>query len=115
MNLPIYSIAFACAAAIAVGQVLFKFAAESMSVDGTPLSVRSVMWAILALSVYGGASVAWLWVLQRGTLGQLYPFMAIAYVLVPIASWCFFGEQFHAQYVVGVLFILIGIWLTTHA
>ena len=108
----VYFVAIACSAALALGQVLFKLSANAMQASGSYADVRGMLYLALAFALYGGASVAWVWALQRGGLGHLYPFMALAYVLVPVASWLFFEERFDGQYLIGVRLIVVGVILS---
>ena len=47
-----------------------------------------------AQALYAVTTVAWDWVLQRSELGTTYPLMALAFIVVPIASHIVFGESF---------------------
>jgi drug/metabolite transporter (DMT)-like permease len=59
--------------------------------------------------LYAIITIAWVWVLQKVELGKAYPFMALAFVLVPLGSHFIFGERFNPQYFAGVALIIIGI------
>jgi multidrug transporter EmrE-like cation transporter len=37
----------------------------------------------------------------------------LAFVFVPLVSYWLFGERFSMSYVVGIVLIVAGIWLTT--
>ncbi|MFT3818911.1 MAG: 4-amino-4-deoxy-L-arabinose-phospho-UDP flippase [Rubrivivax sp.] len=111
--LMVYVVALGCVLGLAAGQVLFKQAAIGLSASGTVFSSATLLPLIVALTVYGVATVAWVWVLQHAPLGRLYPLMALAFALVPLASHFVFGERFTPQYVVGVAFILVGIVLAS--
>lgn len=97
--------------AIAAGQVLFKLAANSMRTADGILQMPVLVPLFSAFVVYGVATLAWVWVLQFIDLSRAYPYMAIAFVLVPAASWMIFGERIDLRYVVGVLFICGGVAL----
>ncbi len=97
--------------AIAAGQVLFKLAANSMQTAGGIFQMPVLVPLFSAFAVYGTATLAWVWVLQFIDLSRAYPFMAIAFVLVPAASWMIFGERIDTRYVIGVIFICGGVAL----
>lgn len=102
-------IAFLCVFGIAIGQILFKLSANSLGVTGSFFAPKTAAILLIALSLYGVSTLAWIWVLQKIELGRVYPFMAMAFVLVPFGSYIFFGEKFHYQYFVGVALIVVGI------
>lgn len=105
----VYFTAILCVIGIAVGQILFKITAIAVKQAGTFLEVRPATLLLCALALYGITTIAWVWVLQHIELGRAYPFMALAFVLVPIGSYFILGERFQFQYFVGVAFILTGI------
>ena len=77
-----------------------------------PLSFLINPWFICALSVYALTTVGWVWVLRKVELNRAYPFMAVAYILVPFGSWIIFKESISLKYVAGMVLILTGIVLT---
>jgi drug/metabolite transporter (DMT)-like permease len=108
-----YIVAIACVFGIAAGQLLFKLTAASWRRSGTLFDQHTLWLLASAFLLYGITTIAWIWVLQRIELGRAYPLMALAFVLVPAASYLLFGERFHPQYLVGVALIVIGVSLAT--
>ncbi len=108
----VYLIALLCVVGIAIGQILFKYSASSLQLTGSILATPTVWIILSALALYGVTTIAWIWVLQFAHLGRVYPMMALAFVLVPLASHFAFDEQFTLSYVLGVLCIAAGIILT---
>ncbi|GFM66296.1 EamA family transporter [Pseudomonas cichorii] len=111
----IYLAALACVLGISIGQVLFKMTAQTFRQNGDLLDPVMLGWFFLSLFLYGITTIAWIWVLQKAELGRIYPLMALAFVIVPIASHFIFGERFHIQYFVGVATIMTGIVITAWA
>jgi drug/metabolite transporter (DMT)-like permease len=64
------------------------------------------------MSLYGVTTVVWIWVLSRSELGKVYPLMALAFVLVPVATYFLFNERFSMTYMIGIALIVGGIILT---
>ena len=64
---------------------------------------------IAALFVYGTATLLWIVLLQRVPLSRAYPFAALGFVLVPLASAWLFGERISVPYVLGAAFVIVGI------
>ena len=56
--------------------------------------------------------VLWVWILTHFTLSRSYPVTALAYVLVPLSGWFFFGETLDLKFGLGVVLICAGIVLT---
>jgi drug/metabolite transporter (DMT)-like permease len=108
-------VALLCVVGLAIGQILFKVSATSLSVTGSFFALKTATTLIAAMALYGFTSIAWVWVLQKVELGRVYPLMALAFVLVPVGSHFIFGERFQPQYFVGVALIMIGIVVAVRA
>ncbi len=111
----VQAVAILCVVGLAIGQVLFKLSAAAWSRTGSLFSPETIKTLGAALVLYGLTTVAWVWVLQKAELGKVYPFMALAFVLVPLASHFVLGERFQPQYFVGVSLIVIGIVIAVRA
>jgi drug/metabolite transporter (DMT)-like permease len=105
----IYVTAVLCVVGLAIGQVLFKVSAVSLSETGSFFSPKTAVTLFSAMALYAITSIAWVWVLQKVELGKVYPLMALAFILVPLGSHFIFGERFQPQYFAGVALIVIGI------
>lgn len=100
---------------MAIGQVLFK----QVSMQSPPLADwRAIVslglngWFVAAILLYGAATVLWISVLRELPLSRAYPFIALGFVLVPIAGRIFFDEVLDLRYFAGVVLIMAGILLT---
>lgn len=111
------SLTLLCVSMIAVGQVLFKLAATHASAAaGKPLLEQWVsVPMIVALAIYGVATILWVWVLQHVPLGIAYPVFAMAFFIVPVLAYFFLGESLSIRHFVGGLLIMAGIVVTTQA
>lgn len=111
-NLPAVSL-FACVAAISAGQLLFKIAAINLQPE---ISIQRLVtnWAlVLGLALYGAATIFWIWLLRTTPLTMAYPFMAMSFILVPIAASIFLGEAMSPRLIIGSVVISAGIILAT--
>ena len=108
-------VAVLCVVGLAVGQILFKVSATSLSETGSYLALKTFTTLFVAMTLYAITSIAWVWVLQKVELGRVYPLMALAFVLVPLASHFVFGERFQPQYFIGVAMIMVGIVVAVRA
>lgn len=104
--------ALLCVCGIAAGQILFKMAANSFASNGGKLLSAGGVILFSALALYGLTTLAWIWVLQRAELGKIYPLMALAFILVPLASHFLFGEAFTWRYAIGCALLVAGVVLT---
>ena len=98
--------------AISAGQLMFKYTATQIESDSRSFAFFLNPWFICALTIYALATVGWVWVLRKVDLNKAYPFMAIAYIFVPVGSWLIFRESVSLKYAFGIILILAGIVLT---
>lgn len=106
-----YPLLIAFAFLLSGGQILFKKAA--MDSAGEPL-LRGLLnwWMLVALVVYGVATVLWVAILRNTPLSVAYPFAALGFVIVPLAARLMFSEPIDLRYAAGAVLIVIGIALT---
>ena len=98
------------------GQMLFKQAALSLpAIDGVGALVALARnpWFWAAGTLYGVAVVLWVVILQKLPLSIAYPFVALSFVVVPMAAALFFHETLSMKTVLGALLILAGIYVST--
>ena len=101
--------ALLCVCGIAAGQLLFKCTADSQALSGSYLHSRTLLWLLAAMLIYGVTTFGWIWTLQQGPLSSLYPWMALAFVLVPLLSSVLLGERLQMTYWLGVVMIVAGV------
>lgn len=105
-------ITLVCVLGIAAGQILFKLAALSLAGGGS-LWVRWLNpYLIIALCVYGLATLLWVWVLRTVPLHLAYPLMALAFLFVPTLAHIFLGEPFHPKVFFGGALIMLGVFIS---
>lgn len=106
-------LALGCVIGISIGQLLFKASANELAKAADGYSTRGLVLLFTALAFYGLITLAWVWLLKSAELGKIYPFMALAFVLVPLGSHYFFGEAFTPRYFIGIGLIMAGIVVTS--
>jgi drug/metabolite transporter (DMT)-like permease len=109
------SLILVCVLALAIGQLLFKYTAQTLPNSETAFSLLSLstnIWFLLSLLIYGSATVLWVYILRHVSLTVAYPFFALSFVIVPLLSAVFLGEQVDMGYWIGIGFIIIGITIT---
>jgi len=105
----------AYAAGMSGGQLLFKSAALRYGAAGGDTSERLLgllhnVYFLLAVLLYAGLSVLWVWLLSFTPLSRAYPFVALAFALTPFLGALVFQEAVSARLIIGVLFILCGLF-----
>ena len=103
----------AFAVLVATGQLLFKRTAHGVAnITGVGAALRHILfdpWFIAALTIYMSATFLWIFALREVPLSKAYPFMALAFVLVPVGAMLFYGETLGYRYFFGLAFVLVGI------
>jgi drug/metabolite transporter (DMT)-like permease len=105
-----YVLLVAFALLLSSGQVLFKQAAIAGNAKPFPLALFNG-WLAAALVLYAIATVLWVWILRTTSLSIAYPFVALGFVLVPLAAHYLFGEPFEARHVLGTALIIAGLFV----
>ncbi len=105
-----YAIGMSC------GQLLFKIAAMRPAIaHGTTverlLGLLQNIPFLLALLLYAGFAILWVWILSFTPLSRAYPFVALAFALTPLLGGMFFAEPVSLRLLLGILFILAGLLL----
>lgn len=102
-----------CVTGIAVGQILFKLGALALSGASDNNWQRWFnSYLIIALCVYGIATLLWIWVLRTIPLHVAYPLMALAFLIVPTLSYAFLGEPFPLKTAIGGVLIILGVYIS---
>lgn len=96
-----------CALLGAVGQIFFKLASKSVTVN--ILSWVANWKLILGLFLYAVATVLFVMVLKFGNVSILYPVIATSYIWVVIFASIFLKEPFGLVKWVGIFFIILGV------
>lgn len=92
---------------LALGQVLFKFAASDINLSHPKTWIS--LWLVSALVAYGVATVAWLIVLSRIPLSVAFPFYGLIFLIVPVMAWLVLKEPIRLKVILGGLLILAGV------
>jgi drug/metabolite transporter (DMT)-like permease len=72
--------------------------------------------AILAgVSCYAVSLVVWILGLSRVPVSVAYPMLSVGYVINALAAWWLFGESVTAQKLVGIGFIVVGVYLVARS
>jgi drug/metabolite transporter (DMT)-like permease len=97
-----------CVVVISIGQLLFKAASSQLHFRRPLAEPGGLAILLLALALYGAATLVWVAVLAKAPLGRIYPLMALSFVLVPLGSLLFFKERLSSSYWAGTALIIGG-------
>ncbi|MEW6292759.1 MAG: SMR family transporter [Pseudomonadota bacterium] len=67
------------------------------------------------MTCYVISLVVWIMALSRVPVSVAYPMLSIGYLLNALAAWAWFGETLGAQKLLGIGFIILGVWLITRS
>lgn len=67
------------------------------------------------LACYAVSVVVWIMALSRVPVSVAYPMLSIGYIVNAFAAWWLFGESITAQKLVGIGFIVAGVWLVARS
>lgn len=107
LNVGMVVVILAVVGMLSAGQVLFKHAARVLDIT-RPATFLSLS-LIVALALYGVATVCWLFVLSRVSLSAAFPFYGLVFVLVPLLSWMILKEPLNISTLIGSAVIVVGV------
>ncbi len=95
----------------AVGK--FEFSAANIVPVGMKLAFEPHIMG--GLACYVVSVVVWILGLSRVEVSIAYPMLSVGYVLNAVAAWYLFGESMTAQKLVGIAFIVAGVFLVARS
>lgn len=113
MSIALTFATLACVLGISIGQLLFKKAATALPATLSWIGLLQNKWLIGALVLYGVTTVGWIWVLRHAPLHLAYPFMGLAFLVVPSLAWIFLSEPMHWRTLAGGALIMAGVALAS--
>ena len=95
----------------AVGEFSYSLA------NVVPIGARLASSPYIAggLACYVVSVVVWILALSRVPVSVAYPMLSIGYIVNAIAAWALFGESLGAQKLVGIAFIVAGVFLVARS
>lgn len=70
---------------------------------------------LAGLACYVVSVVVWILALSRVPVSVAYPMLSIGYIVNAFAAWALFGESLAAQKLIGIGFIIVGVWLVARS
>jgi multidrug transporter EmrE-like cation transporter len=91
----------------------FEFTASNILPVGLKLALQPHILG--GVGCYVVSLVVWIMGLSRVPVSIAYPMLSIGYVLNAVAAWYLFGESITAQKLIGIGFIIAGVFLVTRS
>jgi multidrug transporter EmrE-like cation transporter len=91
----------------------FAFSADNIVPIGAKLAANPPILA--GLACYGVSVVVWVMALSRVPVSVAYPMLSVGYIVNAFAAWLLFGESLGAQKLVGIGFIVVGVFLVARS
>lgn len=91
----------------------FDFTAANIVPIGTRLALEPHILG--GLACYVVSVVVWILGLSRVEVSIAYPMLSIGYIINALAAWFLFGESLTAQKLVGIGFIVVGVFLVARS
>jgi multidrug transporter EmrE-like cation transporter len=91
----------------------FAFALENIAPVGAKIATSPHILA--GIGCYVVSVAVWILALSRVPVSVAYPMLSVGYVVNAVAAWILFGESLTAQKLVGIGFIVVGVWLVARS
>ena len=87
----------------------FEFHIENLLPIGMKLAFQPYIMG--GMACYAVSLVVWIMALSRVPVSIAYPMLSIGYVINAFVAWQWFGEPLSAQKLLGIGFIVIGVYV----
>ena len=91
----------------------FAFAWENVVPIGLKLATSVPILG--GLACYVVSVLVWILALSRVPVSVAYPMLSVGYIVNALAAWMLFGESITAQKMVGIGFIVVGVFLVARS
>ena len=91
----------------------FAFALENLLPVGARIATSPFILA--GLGCYVVSVVVWILALSRVPVSVAYPMLSVGYIVNAVAAWLLFGESLGVQKLVGIGFIVVGVFLVARS
>ena len=91
----------------------FEFTASNILPVGMKLAFQPHILG--GLGCYVVSVVVWIMGLSRVPVSIAYPMLSVGYVLNAVAAWYLFGESLTAQKLIGIGFIIAGVFMVARS
>ena len=91
----------------------FSFVLDNIVPVGSRLATSP--YILGGVACYVVSLVVWILGLSRVPVSVAYPMLSVGYIVNAVAAWMLFGESLTAQKLVGIGFIVVGVFLVARS
>ena len=91
----------------------FEFHADNILPIGLKLAFQPFIMG--GMACYAVSLVVWIMALSRTPVSIAYPMLSIGYVINAFVAHSWFGEPLASQKLLGIAFIVLGVWLVARS
>ena len=91
----------------------FEFHVDNLVPVGLKLALEPHILG--GMACYAVSLVVWIMALSRVPVSIAYPMLSIGYVINAFVAWQWFGEALAAQKLLGIGFIVVGVFLVARS
>lgn len=91
----------------------FEFHLDNLMPIGLKLGLQP--YILGGMACYAVSLVVWIMALSRVPVSIAYPMLSIGYVINAFVAWHWFGEPLAAQKLLGIGFIVVGVFLVARS
>ena len=91
----------------------FAFSADNIFPIGMRLATSPPI--VAGIACYVVSLAVWILALSRVPVSIAYPMLSVGYIVNALGAWLLFGESLTAQKLVGIGFIIVGVWLVARS
>ena len=91
----------------------FEFHIDNLAPVGLKLALEPHI--LCGMACYAVSVVVWIMALSRVPVSIAYPMLSIGYVINAFVAWQWFGEALAAQKLLGIGFIVVGVFLVARS
>jgi multidrug transporter EmrE-like cation transporter len=91
----------------------FEFNLDNLVPVGLKIALEP--YILGGMACYAVSLVVWIMALSRVPVSVAYPMLSIGYVVNAVVAYFWFGEALASQKLLGIGFIVIGVWLVARS
>ena len=91
----------------------FEFSVANLLPIGLRIAFQPYIMG--GMACYAVSLVVWIMALSRVPVSIAYPMLSIGYVVNALVAWLWFGEALAAQKLLGLGFIIVGVFLVARS
>ena len=94
------------------GQIFLKMAVDELTINFASLEVFYLFlnrYFLISIFIYFLSALLWSYLLSQNPISNIYPFVSLAFIIVPLLAFLFLDEKMEPNIVIGSLIICVGL------